>query len=521
MTDHSNSENTQPALTENTEPASTVSFGVDTTTTVSMDEHVDNAAIDAFLQALENEFLAAQVCWARNESDGWEMTGILIQFSSATGVPGTSLIYSGIMLVEFAKPYSVEEFAEVVGADPVTLLGGDYNPRRGLIETGAGLTAVLGINGLEVVVVPEIIIDCGRTRYDGDPNADGPVKVDPGIIVTQVTATDAGGATITYSIKSAEDDLGNDLTRDFRVTADGTVRYIGGGLDRETIEEVKIVVTATSSNGDTADATITVTIDDVDEFPLVIGGDLADEVMADADMPSFNPVVDGELKVTDGDKDAMTPTLGFEDTAMAMAMADGTFDLEGTYGKMKFNPSNNSWTYTLDNDDPATRKLKENETGTDTFTFKAGETTEDVVITVIGDNDAPKPTDTAFPMHTVGDFKVIPLERWFDDPEDETPKITIAGGELPPGMTFVADDGFLFGFFLVAGEFDIDVTATDSGGKSLTRTITIKVDPVRPPEEDSSPDAAQPPDTLSVAPAPVSDLSDLVDALTAANEDVL
>ena len=195
---------------------------------------------------------------------------------------------------------------------------------------------------------------------------------------------------------------------------------------------------------------------------------------------------------------------------MAMAMADGTFDLKGTYGTMEFDPSNNSWTYTLDNNDSAVRALDENEMRTDIFTFKAGETTEDVVITVKGYNDAPTvDLNEPNPTRTVGESKFIYLSDWFGDAEDRRLSYTIDEDGLPPGMSFFLS--FIHGEPTEAGIFDVEVTATDSGEKTATHTITITVNAA--PDAAPSFDAFQPPADY--------DLSDILDTLAAANPDAL
>ena len=68
---------------------------------------------------------------------------------------------------------------------------------------------------------------------------------------------------------------------------------------------------------------------------------------------------------------------------------------------MTFDPSSNTWTYTLDNTDADTNALKDTPR-TDVFTFTATGTSFDVTITVAGANDAPVLSGTCLSVVNVG-----------------------------------------------------------------------------------------------------------------------
>ncbi len=143
--------------------------------------------------------------------------------------------------------------------------------------------------------------------------------------------------------------------------------------------------------------------------------------------------------------------------------------VEGTYGTMRFDPSNNTWTYTLDNTDADTDALKDTP-GTDVFTFTSTGTSFDVTITVAGANDAPVLSGTSLSgkRGTVGQaiepITDAELKSLFSDPDTGDVLafvVTLDDGSAlrTIGLSYTAGTG-------ITGDLDSSLTAS---------TYTIKV----------------------------------------------
>ena len=261
----------------------------------------------------------------------------------------------------------------------------------------------------------------------------------------------------------------------------------GTTLDYETkaAYALTVAVDGTGEGKAPAPQDFTLNIGDVDEnVPVIIGGDLTGSLTTDDDLPWRNKLtVSGTLEVTGGDEGT---TLNFEDTTYVRGLLRNgniTFELEGIYGTMEIDPSDNSWSYEVDKRDTQVVDLRAGERVADTFTFKAGETLQDVVITVIGDNSAPEARRSYVETVVENDgFMVFELStRLFWDQEDDRLTITIDEDELPSGLVYVElEDNWytnyiLFGTPTEAGIFEVAATAHDIHGAEASTTFTINV----------------------------------------------
>ena len=150
--------------------------------------------------------------------------------------------------------------------------------------------------------------------------------------------------------------------------------------------------------------------------------------------------------------------------------------VEGTYGTMTFDPSNNTWTYTLDNTDADTNALKDTP-GTDVFTFTSTGTSFDVTITVAGANDAPVLSGTSLSdkRGTVGQaiepITDAELNSLFSDPDNGDVLafvVTLDDGSAlrTIGLSYTAGTGITgdLASSLTASTYTIKVAARDSDG---------------------------------------------------------
>ena len=142
-------------------------------------------------------------------------------------------------------------------------------------------------------------------------------------------------------------------------------------------------VTLNFSDGSRTTAlAITVTVTDVDDVSVWSGTTTGAVTEDDSAANSAT----GTLTITDEDENDTDPTI----TAQT--------DTNGTYGSFSI-ADDGVWTYTLDNTDADTNALDDGEDVTDTFPVTASDSnTQNVVITISGDDDPPVITGPAPPV---------------------------------------------------------------------------------------------------------------------------
>ena len=185
----------------------------------------------------------------------------------------------------------------------------------------------------------------------------------------------------------------------------------------------------------------------------------------------------GNRIVADPDQGAANPeltgTIGLDDPTPPS-------DLQGTYGTLTYVAETKTWTYTLDNTNAAVRALDEgDEVKEETFTFtdatpNSTADPEEVVITVVGVNDAPE-VDTAIDRQSVRldqPITAIDLSTFFKDVDtDDEFTLTVTG--LPSGLSYAPDTG-ITGTPDTEGEFTVTVVAND-GDASTEATFVVDV----------------------------------------------
>ena len=172
--------------------------------------------------------------------------------------------------------------------------------------------------------------------------------------------------------------------------------------------------------------------------------------------------------------------------------ADGSGNLEGTYGTMTFNGS--VWRYELNNEDVDTQMLRDGDTEEEAFTFRDGTTSFTVTITVSGVNDAPVVESGNEIVEQAGrvgqEITAIDLSSLFTD-VDAGDTFTLAvvlddGSALSTiGLSYDPVANAITGTIrsdVSAGTFTIEVIATDgSGAASQPSTFDIVVAPDNAP----------------------------------------
>lgn len=204
----------------------------------------------------------------------------------------------------------------------------------------------------------------------------------------------------THTIADVAADLGTLGAMTAEVTTDTTGTGTGGQVaweytvDPAAIEHLaegeekieRFTLVLSDDKGGRVEKVVEVTLTGTNDAPVITSAAGADEgTVAEAGHTddgapvAGTPVASGTLAATDVDNG---------DTAIWSGGASGT------YGSFAIDPDTGVWTYTLDNDLPATEALAEGQQVTETFTAtvtdSAGATAEQqVTITVNGANDAP------------------------------------------------------------------------------------------------------------------------------------
>ena len=198
------------------------------------------------------------------------------------------------------------------------------------------------------------------------------------------------------------------------------------------------------------------------------------DAVLDGNLYLYNnaPVADTVDIVEDSD-DPITGTIG-------LANPTPPANLQGTYGALTFDADTNIWTYTLDNARAETQALAEGQTETETFTFTDATPDSvaepvDVVITVVGVNDAPT-VDTPIERQSVRldrPVTAIDLSGLFRD-VDAGDEFTLTVTGLPSGLSYAPDTG-ITGTPDTEGEFTVTVVATDGNGGTNETTFVVAV----------------------------------------------
>ena len=154
-------------------------------------------------------------------------------------------------------------------------------------------------------------------------NLDGRVAQVP---VGRIAATDPDGETVSYSIVAGNDDGA------FAIDPEsGDLVYVGAGEDFEAVSARELTVRATDPSGATADADVTVSIQDVDETPAFDAADYAFSIDENVD-GSRDPVLLGAVAAGDPDGDALAYSIvaGNDDGAFAIDPESGSLSYVGT-----------------------------------------------------------------------------------------------------------------------------------------------------------------------------------------------
>ncbi|MGL5450914.1 MAG: VCBS domain-containing protein, partial [Aeromonas sp.] len=250
----------------------------------------------------------------------------------------------------------------------------DLKAGETLIET-ITVTNSDGVTQTDVVItivgtddVPTITgTDKGEVTEDIDPDGDG--KLETSGTLTS-TGGDAGEQGFLPSTETGEHgDLTIDKDGNWTFEADNKDPVIQGLKPGETLTES---FTVTNTDGVTT-TTVTITIKGADDVPVLTGDQ--DTVTEDMVNDAGQLEASGAVTTVGGDAGEQNFVAGTED---------------GKYGDLTID-ANGNWTYLADNSQKVIQDLKAGETLIETITVTSsdGVTQTDVVITIVGTDDAP------------------------------------------------------------------------------------------------------------------------------------
>ena len=319
-------------------------------------------------------------------------------------------------------------------------------------------------------------------------------EVISGVSVSEAAFSDVEGDALTFTAIGLPPGLTLDPnTGEITGTIDNSASQGGPNLDGV----YSVEVTATDDNG----ATVTTTFDWTVANPGPTATDNTGSVTEETNvLTTGNVVTDDSGLGVDSDPDADDLTVSeFNGEAGNVGVI-----VNGNYGEI-FISDQGSYTYRLDDSNPAVDALDVGETLTESFTYtvtdnEGGAATANLTITINGTNDAPVVGGT-LPAQSNDDADTIPtvdVTTAFSDIDDST--LTYSATGLPAGLTLNQNTGEITGTIDNSasqggpnsdGQYTVAVTATDDNGESVTTTFNWSVANPGPIAVDDSDDANQ------------------------------
>ncbi|MDO6440946.1 VCBS domain-containing protein [Marinobacter sp. 2_MG-2023] len=236
--------------------------------------------------------------------------------------------------------------------------------------------------------------------------------------------------------------------------------------------DVTFTYTAMDNDGAvSAEETITITVTGANDAPVATAN--SNQITEDAVSVSGNMLTDDDGAGVDSDIDGDTLSVSAIDATGA-----------DQYGTLTLNDADGSYTYAIDNSNPAVQALSVGQSLTEVYTYtvidgQGGTDTATLTITIDGSNDQPV-SGTAQPDQTSTDGETItPLDVSgnFSD-IDSSDTLTFSASNLPAGLSIDTNTGVISGTIdgsaSQSGPFTVTITADDgSGTGSATRTDTF------------------------------------------------
>jgi VCBS repeat-containing protein len=273
-----------------------------------------------------------------------------------------------------------------------------------------------------------------------------------------VSATDPdAGDSLTFSL------LGGPAFGRVAVSTDGSYTYTPdpdyNGPDRFTVR-------VADGKGGIDTIVVDVTVTPVNDVPT-LGGDLTDTVTEDVTLAATGQVTSDDV-----------------DPGEALVIPAA---VDGIYGRFAV-LADGTWTYSLDNADPAVQALKAGETRTEVFTVTSldGTAGATVTVTLVGTNDPPvaRPDDATTAEDTplvIGAGALLADDSDLDG--DPLRVVAVSPTSANGGRLALNADGTVT--YVPAANFNgvdtFSYTIGDGNGGFATTTVTVTVTPVNDP----------------------------------------
>ncbi|RBW50178.1 VCBS domain-containing protein [Marinobacter sp. F3R11] len=225
--------------------------------------------------------------------------------------------------------------------------------------------------------------------------------------------------------------------------------------------------TVSDGQGGSDTATLTITIRGTNSVPVATA--------------NSNAIAEGEASVSGNmlaDDDGAGVDTDIDDDTLSVSAIDATGGDQ--YGTLTLNDADGSYTYAIDNSNPAVQALGVGQSLTEVYTYtvsdgQGGTDTATLTITINGSNDQPV-LGTAQPDQTSTDGETItPLDVSVNFSDVDTSDVlTFSASNLPTGLSIDTNTGVISGTIdgsaSQSGPFNVTITADDG---SATRTDTF------------------------------------------------
>ncbi|MDJ0946478.1 MAG: Ig-like domain-containing protein [Kiloniellales bacterium] len=357
----------------------------------------------------------------------------------------------------------------------VSIVGGQivYDPNGQFETLGVGQTAsdsfsytVADDNGGSTTVTVAVTI----TGVNDDPNAvaDTAMTDENSAVVIDVLANDSDvDANDSFGVTSASAANGS-----VQVNGDGTLTYTpnAGFVGNDTID-----YTITDSNGGSSSATVSVTVNDVNEMPVS---------QDDSFGATESNTLLGNVLANDTDPDGDTLTVvsvnnNSNNVGQQITLNSGALLTLAANGDLSF-VTNGAYEY-----------LSEGDTATETFTYevsdgRGGTATATGTITVAGENDDPVAAADAVAVSEDGTIAISVLANDTDVDANDTLSVDSVDATGVQGNVSIVNGQVVYdpnGQFESLGQGEsvtetFSYTMSDNHGRSSTATVTVTVNGV-------------------------------------------
>ncbi len=240
-----------------------------------------------------------------------------------------------------------------------------------------------------------------------------------------------------------------------------------------------VAVIATDDNGASVSTTFIWTVTNPGPTATDNSGNVVED---DSLIDRGNVITDDDGFGVDADPDGDVLSV----TALNGSTASVGVLVNGSYGTILLG-QDGSYTYTLDNTNPAVSGMASGDTLTDVFTYtvsdgEGGSSTASISISIKSTNDAPTASSIPDQSSFDSDSPFLDVSPYFTDPDGDA-LMFVANG-LPVGLSIDANSGVISGLIgssasqggpNLDGVYEVEIVASDGDGQSVSTTFSWSV----------------------------------------------